>query len=555
MRLRHLVITSLAAMTMGGQAAVQAADSGAAPAEPAAANTLTIETSDKPLDTVLQWISRRTNVNIVCNEQDQPRVTLRLVNVTLQEAIDQICAKYDLVLEKKSDRVWVLSRPPKVRMEFQDARLVVILEALARQANVNIVIGDDIDPNRRLTMTLNGVPWREALDVIVRTTGYAWIEQQYHIIRVVTPSAVQKDLSTRIFHMNYTAAADVAKVVEAAKSADGKVIIDPRSNNLIITDTVPGLDAISRIINTIDTRTREVLIDMKFVDFSDADAQRLGFDPVQLNFDVEKLGQISTAFRPGSSDVGTAGASLNRDLGTVPTTTGNISGGLAFEAISSLNSTEIIQSPQVLTLDNEKAQIVIGREIHFAEETVTSENNNVIRTLKEATSSPTKDGITIEVTPHITTDGYVQIVLKASNDDVTLVTFSNKSNDNDPNGSIIQLPTKNTTTLATTIMCGDGRTGVIGGLLKNKNFEDERKVPVLGSIPVFGWLFKKREDRIERRNLTIFITPHIVPITEKTPFEQTKEAVLERLSGQKAAKPAATTAEAAPAAAALPASP
>src|SRR3954471_8002578 len=171
MRLRHLVITSLAAMTIGGQAAVQAADGAAPSPESAAANTLTIETSDKPLDTVLQWISRRTNVNIVCNEQDQPRVTLRLVNVTLQEAIDQICAKYDLVLEKKSDRVWVLSRPPKVRMEFQDARLVVILEALARQANVNIVIGDDISSDRRLTMTLNGVPWREALDVIVRTTG------------------------------------------------------------------------------------------------------------------------------------------------------------------------------------------------------------------------------------------------------------------------------------------------------------------------------------------------------------------------------------------------
>jgi type IV pilus assembly protein PilQ len=545
MRLRHLVITCLATMSIGGPSLV-AAD-GAAPADQAVGGTLTIETSDKPLETVLQWVSRRTGVNVVCNEQDQPRVTLRLVNVTLQEAIDQICAKYDLVLEKKSDRVWVLSRPPKVRMEFQDARLVVILEALARQANVNIVIGDDVSSDRRLTMTLNGVPWREALDVIVRTTGYAWIEQEYHIIRVVTPGAVQKDLSTRIFHMNYTTATDVAKVVEAARTADGKVIIDTRSNNLIITDTVPGLNAIANIINTVDTRTREVLIEMKFVDFSDADAQRLGFDPVSLNFDVQRVGSIAGAFRPGSSDIGTAGASLNRGA-VVPTSTGNVSGGLAFEAISSLNSTEIIQSPQLLTTDNTKATIVIGREIHYAEETVTAENNTVIRTLKEGTTSPVKDGISIDVTPHITTDGYVQIALIAANDDVTLVTFSNKSNDNDPNGSIIQLPTKNTTSVSTTIMCGDGRTGVIGGLLKNKNFEDERKVPLLGSIPVFGWLFKKREDRVERRNLTIFITPHIVPVSDKTPYEVTKEAVLERLSGVAKPKPAEAGAPAAVAA-------
>ena len=117
MRLRHLVITGIAALAIGAPAGLRAAD--APPAEPTASNTLTIETSDKPLDTVLQWISRRTGVNVVCNEQDQPRVTLRLVNVTLQEAVEQISAKYDLVVEKKSDRIWVLTRPPKVRMEFQ----------------------------------------------------------------------------------------------------------------------------------------------------------------------------------------------------------------------------------------------------------------------------------------------------------------------------------------------------------------------------------------------------------------------------------------------------
>ena len=70
--------------------------------------------------------------------------------------------------------------------------------SLARQANINIVISDDIDANRRLTMTLNGVPWREALDVIVRATGYAYIEQEYQIIRVVSQDKLVKDLRTKI---------------------------------------------------------------------------------------------------------------------------------------------------------------------------------------------------------------------------------------------------------------------------------------------------------------------------------------------------------------------
>ena len=242
MHLRHLVISSLAALSLGvpGEG-LFAADSGTnAPGDQG--QLITLETSDKPLETVLKWISRRAMVNIVCNEAEQPRITLRLVNVTWQEAIEQIASRYDLVIEKHSDRVWQLTRPPKVRMEFQDARLTVILEALARQANVNIVISDDVDANRRLTMTLNGVPWREALDVIVRATGYAWVEQEYSIVRVVSPDKLQKDLHTKIFHLNYTTAADLAKVVTATMSADGKVITDLRSNSLILTDTPLSLE-------------------------------------------------------------------------------------------------------------------------------------------------------------------------------------------------------------------------------------------------------------------------------------------------------------------------
>lgn len=520
MRLRHFVISSLAAVAMGGGslAAVESTSAG----EQGGATNLTIETSDKPLDTVLQWISRRTGVNIIYNEQEQPRVTLRLDNVTLQDAMDVICAKYDLVL-KKSERVWVLSRPPKVRMEFQDARLEVVLEALARQANVNIVMGDDVDAAKRLTMTLNGVPWREALDVIVKTTGYAWIEQQYNIIRIVTPDKLQKDLVTRIRHLDYVQAGDVANVILAAKSNDGKVIVDKNSNNLIITDTIPALDAMEQIIQRVDMRTPEVLIDMKFLDFTDSDADTLGFNPLTLNFNIAKLGQVAMNFSPSDSPP-TAGASVTRSLSSIPNISGDISGGLALEAISSLDSTEILQTPQVLTTDNQKATIVIGREVHYAEETVSNENNAITRSLKEAASSPVKDGIEIEVTPHITSDGFVQIALKASNDNVTLVTYSDKANEDDPNGSIIQLPTKSTTSITANIMIGNGHTGVIGGLLLNQEVDNVTKVPLLGSVPVFGWLFKNTSKSISRRNLTIFITPHIIPLNEKqSPYQQQYE--------------------------------
>jgi type IV pilus assembly protein PilQ len=538
MHLRHLVISSLAALSIGvpGTAVFAADAGGAGSASTDAGQLITLETSDKPLETVLQWISRRAGVNIVCNETEQPRITLRLVNVTWQEAVEQIASRYDLVVEKKSERVWQLTRPPKVRMEFQDARLTVVLEALARQANVNIVISDDIDANRRLTMTLNGVPWREALDVIVRATGYAWIEQEYQIIRVVSQDKLEKDLRTKIFHLNYTNAAAMAAVVEGSKSKDGKVITDARSNSLIITDTPVSLEAVTRIIAVLDGRTREVQLELKFVEFSNSDAQKIGFDPLNMSFDVKDVGRVAASFTP-LSDIFGGGVNYSNhdDAGniTTPRSSGQFSADFAFEAITTLRSAEILQAPQVLTLDNTPAKILIGREIHYSETTITQNPNGSgsLITLKEATSSPVRDGITIDLTPHITSDGFVSIELHATNDKVELVQFTNGKPTTSVDFSSIQLPTKNTTELKTTIMIADGKTGVIGGILSNQSNETNRQIPLLGTIPGLGWLFKKRQESIEQRNLTVFVTPRIIPLGDKNEFEESKLRLRERLSG------------------------
>jgi len=536
MRLRHLVMSTLAVVSVGGTA-VFGADS--LPASSAVGQSsgetqvgpalITIETTDKALETVLQWISRRAAVNVVCNEVDQPRITLRLVNVTWQEAVQQIALKYDLVIEKKSERIWNLTRPPKVRMEFQDARLGVVLEALARQANVNIVF-TDIEADKKITMTLNGVPWREALDVIVRDAGLAWVEREYNIIQVVTTDKLQKDLVTRIFPLNYTKAADMEKAVAGQLGDGGKAVVDLPSNSLVITATPPSLEAVSKIITALDSRTRQVQIEMRFVEFSNSDVQRIGFDPVKLGFDVANFGTVAGNFSPFNANP-TATLAGTRELSNIPTTTGEISGAATFEAIATLSSTELLQSPSVLTLDNQPAEITIGREISFAESTVTQDNGVSVTTLKEAQSSPVKDGITITVTPHITSDGFVSVTLEATNEDATLVTFSNGAQG--PNRSEIQLPNINQTKIKTSIMVQDSKTGVIGGLLRNRTVEREGHVPVLGDIPILGWLFRKTENTVEKRNLTVFITPRIVHAEDGGEYERQRQAIKANLSGLK----------------------
>jgi type II secretory pathway component GspD/PulD (secretin) len=171
-----------------------------------------------------------------------------------------------------------------------------------------------------------------------------------------------------------------------------------------------------------------------------------------------------------------------------------------------------------------------------------------LKALKEAESSPVKSGIEIIVTPTITGDGNVSITLKATNEDAVLRTFSNKTDPDDANAQQIQLPDKNITELETSILVGDGRTAVIGGLLRNRNIEEDRQVPLLGGIPVLGWLFKKKSDQVEQRNLTIFITPRIVQMAERDPYQILRQNLQQRLSNQTAPQaPAVETAPAQPA--------
>lgn len=479
---------------------------------------ITLETSEKPLDVVLQWISRRSGVNIVSNETELPKITIRLVNVTWQEAVEQIARRYDFVIERRSDRIWELSRPPKVRMEFQDALLTVILDALARQAGVNIVISDQIDGSRRLTMKLNGVPWREALDVIVRTTGYEWIEGNYDIIRVVSPDDVQRDLQTRVIRLNYANGSDVIPSLSVAMSGDGSVQHDERTNSLILTDTAIHLERAAGILEQLDRRTKQVQIEIKFVEFSTTDALNWGFSGYDIGMNLDGFGTVGGLFAPFSSSV------TGNYIDPQPSGTSLVSADLAFEASASLTTSEVIQAPSILTLDNEEAEISITRRQSFAEQTTTVENGQTVSRLQEADSSPLEAGITITVTPHITDDGFVSMAMEAVDSTASLV-------DRTVTGDTIQLPDEREKRIRTNIMVGDGETAVMGGLLSNQLDDTDQWVPLLGRIPVLGYLFRNEDSSVTQRNLTIFITPRITQLDVNDDLEDAKLRLREQLSG------------------------
>ncbi len=501
-----------------------------------ASRPLTIEVSEKPLDLVLQWIGQRSGMNITCNEEDQPKVTMRLINVSWQEAVEQIARKYDMVIERRSDRIWELTRPPKVRMEFQNAQLTVVLDALAAQAGVNIVISDEVSGDRTLTMNLTGVPWREALDVIVKAMGYVWIEQDYDIIRVVTPDSVQKDLQTRVYQLNYTPGETASQLITVAMSDDGKVEHDSRTNSLILTDTPNNLDAAVEILRELDRRTQEVQIEMKFVEFNVSDALNFGFSGA-LDLHIQDFGTVATSFFPFSANAGrfvgptrdVANATNNwQSPNLLESSTRMMSGNLAFEALNTLNSSEVVQTPNILTLNNTEAQIEIVDQVRWAETTTTTTDAGTEVTLEEAEDSPIDIGIEIAVLPHITNDGFVSIDLTAKDETFEFQTFFSEES---TNAKQIQLPQVSSKRIKSSIMVADGETAVIGGILSNSTEETETRIPLLGSIPVLGYLFRNHDEQTVQRDLTIFVTPRIIQLSDQDDLEDAKLRLREQLSG------------------------
>lgn len=526
--LRTTVLPGLAALVLAGATPAFAVDEtlGTGPG----ADLITLEVNEKPLDIVLGWITRRSGgVNLISNEEDLPKVTMRLVNVTWQEAVDQIARRYDMVIEKRSDRIWELTRPPKVRMQFQDARLTVILEALARQAGVNIVISDRVDSDRRLTMSLEGVPWREALDVIVKSTGYVWIEQDYNIIRVVGEDDVQRDLQTRVFRLNYTDGDSITSIIGAALSTDGNIVHDSRTNSLVVTDTPVNLDAVVAILDELDRRTQEVQIEMKFVEYNTEDALAIGISQngdvitsASVNSAIADVGNVSSSFFPFSLGYAYDGSS--------PSANSITSASYTFQALATLATTEIIQTPSILTLNNTQAELNIIERLRWAQVNTTSEEGVTTRELVQADESPLTVGIRIQVTPTITDDGYVIMQLDTADSNATFDTFT-LGDDGEDNPISLSLPQETEKQVVTTIMVADGETAVMGGLLSNQIDENIRKVPLLGDIPILGWLFKAREEIITQRNLSIFITPRVVQLTEENELEAAKLRLREQLSG------------------------
>jgi type IV pilus assembly protein PilQ len=443
----------------------------------------------------------------------------------------------------------------RMSANFQDIEARTLLQLIADTGGKNIVVNDSVSGS--VTLRLQNVPWDQVLDIVLRTKGLDKRVQDNVII--VGPAdelanqekaslSAQKDiqelapLRTEYLQVNYAKAEDIAALIHAQSrtgsggtgtaasagrsllSARGSVTIDPRTNTLLIQDTAESIANIRQLVSTLDVPVRQVQIEARIVvvneDFSRDLGVRAGFTATQRNGNVGLYSTTGTAAgndtilssaldnltsgtgSPFPVDVPTGAAAANRYNVNLPVS--NPAGSLALmvlgsdyivdlelSAAQSEGNGEVISSPRIITANQKEALIAQGTEIPYQEAASSG----------AATIQFKKAALSLRVTPLITPDDRLILDINVKKDRVGTVIVTTGG---------VNVPSIDTSELTTTVFIGDGQTVVLGGILETERRESEKKVPLLGDIPVLGYLFKTTSKLNNKDELLIFVTPKII---------------------------------------------
>ncbi|RZZ83507.1 type IV pilus secretin PilQ [Pseudoxanthomonas winnipegensis] len=437
--------------------------------KPYVGKPVTFNFQDVPVRTVLQLIAEESNLNIVASDTVQGSVTLRLVNVPWDQALDIVLRAKGLDKRRDGNVVWVAPQPElaKFEQDKEDARIAI--------------------ENR-------------------------------------------EDLITDYVQINYHSATEIYKALTEAKgigsqggnggqnnqengflSSRGRLVADERTNTLMISDIPKKVASMRELIAVIDRPVDQVLIEARIVVATDTFARDLGakFGIGGTHTYGDNVATIGSGVT-GGADSATRGLNVNMPAGGF--TTGNVSSvaytllgtnfnlDLELSALQQEGRGEVVSNPRIITANQREGDIKQGTEIGYV--TITGGTAGTAATpnvqFKEAL-------LELKVTPTITHDGRIFLNMFVKKDDIAeLIKL-------DGYGTV---PTLNRREINTAVLVEDGQTVVIGGVYEFTDRASVSKVPFLADIPFLGNLFKSQGKQKNKAELLIFVTPKVISVRQ-----------------------------------------
>ena len=427
---------------------------------------LSLEFQDVSVRTILEVLAQHTNTNIVASDSVSGNITLRLINVPWDQALDIILKSKNLDKRVNGNVIWVA---PAAELAKQEA------DELKAQQEKKV-----LDP-----------------------------------------------LRTEYIRLNYAKAENVRTLIEAGRATSdrssgntslltdrGTVTIDTRTNTLIVKDTAETISNIRDLISKIDIAVKQVMIEARIVSATDTFSKELGVkwgilsQGAASNRNLLVGGNLSTI-----DSLKTYTTATNADGTTYPVYSGltaannlsvnlgaaNPAGSIAFgllsisdllldlelSAMQADNKGEVISSPKVLTADKQTAKIMSGTQIPYQEASASGATS----------TSFIEAALSLEVTPNITPEGRIGLDLSIENGSPTII-----------NGATAV----SKDSIKTNVVVDDGQTVVLGGVFKNTLGNDVTKIPFLGDLPYVDRFFKRTSKSNNKQELLIFVTPKLV---------------------------------------------
>jgi type IV pilus assembly protein PilQ len=398
-----------------------------------------------------------------------------------------------------------------ISLDLKDADIKDVFRTISELTGLNIVIDPDV--HGQATVKLDNVPWDQALELILKQNNLGYIIEN-NVMRIATTGKLQSEetqraaldlarqssLPTRtvIKRLSYAQAGTAATTLKRVMSPRGDVIVDDRTNTLIIREIQDYMPTVLQLLENLDRATDQVVIESRIVETTKTFGHTLGVNWGFSGIADAAHGNTTNLVFPNNGSV--AGTVFTRPNGALqPSTTGlalrlgnildTFNLDIALNAAENQGLVKIISSPRVAAMTNQRASIQTGLQIPVQ----TTVNNTTSVVYVDAT-------LQLQVTPQITAEGTILM-------DVNIQKREPAPGVQIQGGGNVPLSIRQA---QTKIIVKDGGTAVIGGIFQMNDNDSYNYVPGLGKIPILGNLFRTKQKLENHDELLIFITPRII---------------------------------------------
>ena len=460
--------------------------------------TVSIDVKDVDVRDVFRALAQQANVNLAVTEAVKGRITLRLQDVRLEKALDAVVRTAGLACRRDGDLTTIMTLPeaesllkgateatrPQTRIfTLKSGKAKAAHDAFKAQLTPTGSVSLDEEAN---SLIVSDVP--ENLDRLATLA-----DRINAMARPPAPQATR--VEARVFGFEFAKAEAAQEAFKASLTSKGTVTLDKEANSLVISDVPENLKNLAELAARVDSAPCQFVIDVFITETVVRDQQDVGVNLKITSSTDSRTTTLATDLIKATGGGGTITCQRTDGQGT----TDNF-----LRALQETENMHILASPRILVLSGKEATIETVEEIPYQELTQTSAGGQM------GTVAFKKVGVRLRVTPRLTKDGRITLHIFAEQSAATEVSINN-------------IPVVSTRNADTSLVVNSGEAVVLGGLRRKETTKKVRQVPVLGDIPVLGFLFRSTSISVENRNLLVILIPRTF---ERSPLGKKEQDAL-----------------------------